>query len=259
MRFADGFGSRPFPRPRLIAYFMVDRARLAGIARLAEAARAAGATALELGFPFSDPIADGPVLQGAADRALRHRTGWNDLLRSVAAVGPILPTAVMTYANPVFRRGVSRATAELSDAGAAGLIVPDLPFEESGPWSEAARSRGLDLILLSAPGADPRRARALARSTSGFLYLVSRYGTTGPAGRMASGLEGIVRTVHRTVPHLPVIVGFGVRDRETTLRAVRTGADGVVVASALETALQGASRPEVVSQVLAPVRRALEE
>jgi len=201
-----------------------------------------GATALELGFPFSDPIADGPVLEAAAGRALHHGTGWNDLLRACRIASSILPTAVMTYANPVWQEGLTKGLRRLASSGASGLIIPDLSLEESGAFRAAARSNGLALVLLAAPGSRPERIRALAHASRGFLYLVSRYGTTGAVGRDPSvDLKPMVATAHRAASHLPVLVGFGVRDRATAARALSTGADGVIVGTALEELL--AKRP----------------
>ena len=257
MRLSEGLGTRSSARAKLVAYFMVDRSRRGRYRALALAARAAGADALELGFPFSDPIADGPVLQGVADRALRHGTTWADLGEAVREASPVLPTAVMTYANPVWRRGLPRGTDEMRRAGAGGLIVPDLSLEEAGPWKRAAQACGIDLVMLAAPGADGPRTRALARASSGFLYLVARYGTTGGAGGMASGLGSIVRVAHRAAPTLPVIIGFGIHDAPSARRAMATGADGVVVATALEEALGSSTALRAVGRVLGPVRTAL--
>ena len=227
-------------RPLVVPYVMVDRSRLASLRSTVEALRDGGACALELGFPFSDPIADGPVLEAAAGRALARRTGWSDLLRACRVASPVLPTAVMTYANPVWQEGLSAGLRQLSRAGATGLIVPDLSFEESAPWRRAARTAGLALVLLSAPGSRPDRTRALARASRGFLYLVSRYGTTGVGVPDPSvDLRPIVRDAHRAAPRLPVLVGFGVRDRASAGRALATGADGVVVGTALEELLEG--------------------
>jgi tryptophan synthase alpha chain len=227
-------------RPLVVPYLMVDRARATSLRRTVEALRDGGAVALELGFPFSDPIADGPVLEAAAGRALARGTGWSDLLRACRVASSVLPTAVMTYANPVWQEGLESGLRQLARAGATGLIVPDLSLEESLAWRTQARRAGLSLVLLSAPGSSPERTRALARASRGFLYLVSRYGTTGTAARDPSvDLRPIVRTAHRAAPRLPVLVGFGVRDRASAGRALATGADGVVVGTALEELLQG--------------------
>lgn len=257
MHLARELGGRPVHRPALVAYFMVDRDRRGSFGRLALQARRAGADALELGFPFSDPIADGPVLQAVADRALKNGTTWRDLIGAIGETSPILPTAVMTYANPVWRRGLDRGILELRRAGAGGLIVPDLSLEEAGPWRRSAREADVDLIMLAAPGARPQRVAALARASSGFLYLVSRYGTTGTSGGMASDLAGIVRASHDTSPTLPVIVGFGIHDGPSARAAMRSGADGVVVATALEEALGTTTSLAAVDRILGPVRRAL--
>jgi tryptophan synthase alpha chain len=233
--------------PLLVPYVLVDRRRRARLRPLIEALRAGGANALELGFPFSDPIADGPVLEAASSRSIAAGTTWADLLDAIRIASPILPTAVMTYANPVWTHGLPRAVRALRDAGATGLIVPDLSLEESGPWRRAARAAGLDLVLLAAPGVDRERIRRIARETRGFLYLVSRYGTTG-AGR-AEGTEeltALVRAARVGRPTLPVLVGFGVRDRSTADAARSTGADGVIVGTALEEKIaDGSSNTEI--------------
>ena len=225
---------------------------------MAEAVKGAGAHALELGFPFSDPIADGPVLEGAADRALAHGTEWSDLLEACRRTSPVLPTAVMTYANPVWRHGLERALEALARAGATGLIVPDLSLEESGPWQRASRAARLSLVLLAAPGASPERVGRIARAARGFLYLVAHYGTTG---RTKSGppvdLAPLVRAAREAAPRLPVLLGFGVRDPASALRAMATGVDGVVVGTALEEAIERDPRPASVARWLGGITTGL--
>ena len=235
-------------------YLMVDRARLPSLGATVTALRTAGAHALELGFPFSDPIADGPVLEAAANASLKHGTTWNDLVRAARVSSPRLPTAVMTYANPVLRRGLGRGMGELAAAGVSGLIVPDLSLEESLPWRRAARTAGLSLVLLAAPGASRVRIGAIARASRGFLYLVSRYGTTGAApGGGPVDLAPLVRYAHRAAPNLPVLVGFGVRGRASAVRALDTGADGVVVGTALEERIARDPRPTSLGRWLGTI------
>jgi len=230
---------------------MVDRRRTARVGRTVSALNQAGATALELGFPFSDPIADGPILEAASGRALRHGTAWADLLVASRTASEILPTAVMTYANPVLRRGLESAMKELSTAGVSGLIVPDLSLEESLPWRGAARRSGVALVLLGAPGVSNDRIRRVARASRGFLYLVGRYGTTGASAAGTSvDLAPLVAAAHAASPDLPVLIGFGVRDRPSARRALRTGADGVVVGSALEQRIQRDPSPGSISRWL---------
>jgi tryptophan synthase alpha chain len=243
-------------RTIVVPYLMVDRQRRRTLPETVSALRAAGATALELGFPFSDPIADGPVLEAAAGRALRHGTTWNDLLSSCRAASETLPTAVMTYANPVWRRGLDRAASELARAGATGLIVPDLSLEESPVWSRAMRRTGLALVLLAAPGVSSERIRRIAEASRGFLYLVSRYGTTGVSAKgTAVDLKPIVSAAHRAARDLPVLIGFGVRDRASARRALGTGADGIVVGSALEEQIAHDPSPARLARWLAPISR----
>jgi tryptophan synthase alpha chain len=244
-------------RPAVVPYLMVDRARRRALAGTVAALRGAGATALELGFPFSDPIADGPVLETAHERALRDGTRWNDLLDALRTASPVLPTAVMTYANPLVHRGVDRALRDLAAAGASGLIVPDLSLEESRAFRSAARRAGLSLVLLAAPGVSNERLRRIARASRGFLYLVGHYGTTGGAKRGSTvDLRPVVRAAHRAVPALPVLFGFGVRDRASAERALASGADGVIVGTALEEQLRRDPRPRAVGAFLAGISRA---
>jgi tryptophan synthase alpha chain len=239
-----------------VAYLMVDRRRRALLRSTVQGLRDAGATALELGFPFSDPIADGPVLEAAAGWALRHGTAWSDLLSACRTASGILPTAVMTYANPVWRRGLDRAASELAKAGASGLIVPDLSLEESASWTRAMRRHGVSLVLLAAPGVSSERIRRIARASRGFLYLVSRYGTTGVSTRgTAVDLKPLVEAAHRAAPNLPVLIGFGVRDAASARRAMKTGADGVVIGSALEERIEQNPRPAALTRWLASIAR----
>ena len=252
MRLASEFReARGRRRTIVVPYLMVDRVRRGTLARTVAALRDGGATGLELGFPFSDPIADGPVLEAAHERALRDRTSWSDLLDALRAASPLLPTAVMTYANPLVHRGLDEAVGDIAAAGATALIVPDLSLEEAPPFARASRHLGVSLVLLAAPGLSPRRLTRIARSSRGFLYLVGHYGTTGGAARGATvDLRPAVATAHRVAPELPVLIGFGVRDRATAERALATGADGVVVGSALEEQLQRDPRPGAVTHFL---------
>ncbi|HTW39287.1 MAG TPA: tryptophan synthase subunit alpha [Thermoplasmata archaeon] len=241
----------------VVPYLMVDRARRTSLGRTVRALRAAGATSLELGFPFSDPIADGPLLESAHDRSLHDGTHWADLLVALRITSRILPTAVMIYANPLVHRGLGRSMRALADAGATGIIVPDLSFEESRPYRAAARSAGLSLILLAAPGMSTARLGRVARASRAFLYLVSHYGTTGGVARGSTvDLRPLVRAARSAHPGLPILVGFGVRDRPSATRALATGADGVIVGTALEEQLRRSSAPPAVERFLRPIASA---
>lgn len=249
--------ARSAGRPIVVPYVLIDRRRRARLASTVRALAEGGASALELGFPFSDPIADGPVLEAAANRALRAGTRWADLLAAVRTASPILPTAVMTYANPIVRHGLAEGMRALSDAGATGLIVPDLSWEEAGPWRRAARAARLSLVLLAAPALSAARTAEIARASRGFLYLVARYGITGRQGSAdANELAGLVRAAHRAAPHRPVLVGFGVRDPGTARSAVATGADGVIVGTALEERIAAGAGPSALSDWIGSLVRA---
>jgi len=240
--------------PIVVPYLMVDRGRRSRFAGTVRALAAGGATALELGFPFSDPIADGPVLEASANRALRHGTRWSDLLSAIATASAIVPVAVMTYANPVLQHGLEDGMKSLAGAGASGLIVPDLSFEESAEWVRAARSARLSLVLLSAPAASASRTAEIARRSRGFLYLVSRYGTTGRQGAPGGeALPGLVRAAHRAAPKLPVLIGFGVRDAASAREAITSEADGVIVGSALEEQIVAGATPRSIERWLARI------
>ncbi len=219
----------------VVPYLLADRRRTPTVRHRLGILREAGAHAVEVGIPFSDPIADGPILAEAAARSLEHGTGWKDVLATVQAAATVLPVAVMSYVNPLLRDGAGRPLEELAEAGASALIVPDLAEDEARAWSDRARSHRIDLVRFLAPGADPDRARTVARSARGFLYLVSRYGITGRGGsNPAPSLKPLVETVRHTAPDLPILAGFGIRDATTAREAARLGVDGVIVGSALE-------------------------
>ncbi len=244
--------ARAREEPIVVPYLLLDRRRRRALVPTAEALRDAGAHALELGFPFSDPIADGPVLEAAADSSLAHGTDWSDLLDACRRTSGVLPTAVMTYANPVWRHGLDRALDGLARAGATGLIVPDLSLEEAPTWRNAARRAGLSLVLLAAPGATAERVARIARRSRGFLYLVSQYGTTGRGRPQAPALLApLVAAAREGSPGLPVLLGFGVRDPASAARAMATGVDGVVIGTALEEAIERDPRPAALGRWLA--------
>ncbi len=239
--------ARAARRPAIVPYLMVDRTQSRRLSARVRALRDGGATALELGFPFSDPIADGPVLATSAQRALDHGTRWADLLAACRTASQILPVAVMTYANPVWRHGLPKALEGLRAAGASGLIVPDLSLEESRPWRTAAARARVHLVLLAAPGVSRPRLARIARASRGFLYLVGRYGITGASVRGTSvALAPILRQARSAAPTLPILVGFGIRDRAGVARAFAAGADGVIVATALKERLDAGASPDSI-------------
>ena len=154
-------------------------------AGLLRAIEDAGADAIEVGIPFSDPVMDGGVIQEASRLALEAGAHPPDVLATIRDAALAIPVAVMTYVNPVYRRGIDRFLDEAVAAGVAGIIVPDLPVDEAGPLDDAAATRGIDAVLLAAPGTAPARLAAIAERAHGFVYCVATYGVTGARESLA--------------------------------------------------------------------------
>jgi tryptophan synthase alpha chain len=198
-----------------------------------EALHAAGASLCELGVPYSDPIADGPVIQASYTRALGHGltlAGVFDIAKRASAACE-LPILAMASYSLVFRRGIDRFVADAVEAGLAGFVVPDLPLEESDDLDTACRTAGLALVRLVTPTTPPDRAEAIAKKSTGFLYCVSVAGVTGARTELPPGLVDRVKWL-KTKTDVPILVGFGISAPEQ-VRAVAAVADGVIVGSAL--------------------------
>ncbi len=217
----------------LIPYFTAGDPSLAVTGELVAEAAARGADVIELGLPFSDPLADGPTIQRAGARALAGGVSLARLLPVVAALRDRVatPLVLMSCANPLYRYGWDAAVRDCAKAGFAGLIVPDLPLEESRPLAAAARAAGLDLVQLAAPTSGPARLRRIARASQGFVYLVALTGITGERAALPADLVTLVRDL-RTVTTKPICVGFGISSPAHVAEVVRY-ADGVIVGSAI--------------------------
>jgi tryptophan synthase alpha chain len=227
-------------RAALIPYVVAGYPDAETSYKAALAAVDAGADVLELGLPYSDPLADGATLQKASQVALRNGAtleGSLTLIERIAAARPATPVVPMGYANQFIGGGDGREAARrLSEAGAAGVIVADLTPDESGPFESVARDHGLAVVYLVAPTTPPERRAEIARRSGGFLYCVSLVGVTGARDALPSTVGRLVRDVAAASP-VPVGVGFGV-SRPAHVRAlVKAGAGGVIVASALVDAL----------------------
>ena len=240
-RIAAAFAqARAAGRAALIPYVVAGYPDPPGSLATALAAVDNGADLLEMGLPYSDPLADGATLQRASGAALAAGATLDrsiDLLRRIAAARPDVPIVSMAYANQVIGGGDGRAVAaRLVEAGASGVIVADLTPDEGAPFEAVARDVGLAVVYLVAPTTEPARRAAIAARSGGFLYCVSLVGVTGARSTLPRSVGRLVRDV-RAVSPLPVAVGFGV-SRPAHVRAlVRAGADGVIVASALVDAL----------------------
>jgi len=206
---------------------------------LLEALDRAGADLIEVGVPFSDPMADGPVLQRAAERALAGGASLRGCLDRVAEFrrGSDVPIILFGYYNPIFRYGLERFAADARTAGVDGVLCVDLPPEESVGLDRAARARGLDVIHLLAPTSTLGRMRKVLSRARGFVYFVSVAGVTGARAALPENLENLVRSVKRLTP-LPIGVGFGISTPEQAAR-VATFADAVVVGSAIARVVEG--------------------
>ena len=193
-----------------------------------------GADIIELGVPYSDPLADGPVIQAAATRALARGTTLEQVLEMLKGISPSLrsPIILFTYYNPILYRGVDKFLQQIQDAGVSGLVVPDLPLEESAGLIKPAAEMGIDLTLLVAPTSSPERIEAIARASQGFIYLVSVTGVTGMRTQMQGRVSDLLQQI-RHVTDKPIGVGFGISDVEQARQVKAWGADAAIVGSAI--------------------------
>ncbi|MEX0267960.1 tryptophan synthase subunit alpha [Leptolyngbyaceae cyanobacterium UHCC 1019] len=192
-----------------------------------------GADLIELGVPYSDPLADGPVIQAAATRALQRGTRFEQVLEVVQQVSPQLrsPIILFTYYNPILNRGIDSFLQQVATAGVKGLVVPDLPLEEAEILLKPAAVYGIELTLLVAPTTPKERLLAIAQQSQGFIYLVSTTGVTGMRPKMESRVKEMIHEL-RSVTDKPIGVGFGISQPEHARQAMEWGADGVIVGSA---------------------------
>lgn len=209
-----------------------------------------GASVIELGVPFSDPMADGPVIQRASGRALRHGFGLNEILEVVRAVRKQsdIPIVLFSYFNPLLQFGLERLAREVGHARIDGILVTDLIPEEAGPFLGILQANEIDLIFLTAPTSTDVRLKLIAKRASGFIYAVSRAGVTGAREQMSAEAEKLVNRI-RQVSDLPVAVGFGI-SKPDHVRNVWQYADAAVVGSAIvETIERNAGQPDLVTIV----------
>ena len=209
-----------------------------------------GATLIELGVPFSDPMADGPVIQRASERALKHGFGLQEILDTVARARKQIdiPIILFSYYNPLLQFGLKRVAQAAKDAGIDGVLVTDLTPEESSEFEAELRVHGLDMIFLIAPTSTDERLKLVAQHASGFIYAVSRAGVTGAQASVSSEAEKLVNRM-RQFSELPIAVGFGISNAEQ-VRDVNRYADAVVVGSAIVAEMERAgSGPDVVEAI----------
>jgi tryptophan synthase alpha chain len=217
-------------------YLMGGYPDLAASLRVGEAFADAGANLVELGVPFSDPLADGPAIQAAGQQALEQGATYELVLERVAApLSKRLPVVLMCYANQIFHHGVDAVSSRLAELGVAGLIVPDLPIDEAAELRDACDRSGVALVPLVAPTTPPDRIEATAEAARGFVYVVSVTGVTGEREELPADLREVVARVRQSAG-VPVAVGFGIATAEQA-RQVAEIADGVIIGSRLVRAL----------------------
>jgi tryptophan synthase alpha chain len=220
----------------LIAYVMGGDPDIETTGKVVDALIAGGADIVELGIPFSDPIADGKSIQEAAVRSLSSGTTPADVLALVSRIRKrhTTPIAIMTYYNILYSPGLDNFLAEASKAGVDGLIVPDLPLDETREYSRLARKHSLDTILLAAPTTPHNRVEDLVRHSSGFLYLVSLLGVTGARSKVSEDTVELIKSTRRqTRGKIPLGVGFGISRPEHVREVLAAGADAVIIGSSI--------------------------
>ncbi len=221
-----------------------------------QAAAAAGADALEIGVPFSDPVMDGPTIQRANDLALAAGATPQAILDAVRNADIGVPTVVMTYGNIAYRMGWDRFASTLAGAGVSGCILPDIPLEELGPWSAAADSAAIETVLLAAPTTPDERLGLICERSRGFVYAVGLLGVTGVRDELAASAKLIAARL-KAVTDMAVLVGVGVGTPAQALEACEV-ADGVVVGSAVVQRMLDRAGPEGVGELVGSFRAALD-
>jgi tryptophan synthase alpha chain len=221
-----------------------------------EAVAAAGADAVEVGIPFSDPVMDGPTVQEASDRALRAGAEPAGVVAGIGRASAGVPVVVMTYYNLVFRAGHRRMARSLAEAGVSGAIVPDLSLEEAAGWEEEALAAGVDTVLLAAPTTPDGRLREICERSRGFVYAVTVMGVTGERAELPPSARRMARRV-KEVTDKVVLLGVGV-STPAQAREACLDADGVIVGSALVRRILDGSGPEGAADFVGSLRRGLD-
>jgi len=221
-----------------------------------EAVAFAGADAVEVGLPFSDPVMDGPVIQEASARALAAGATPRGIITALGGLDPGIPLVLMTYYNPIFRAGHRRFASTVASQGVSGVIVPDLPLDELDEWSAAADAAGVETVLLAAPTTPDDRLAAICARSRGWVYGVGRMGVTGERGALSEAAGAIARRL-KAATDKPVLIGVGV---STAAQAAEVAAvaDGVIVGSALVRRLLEGAGPDGAAAFVAELRAGLD-
>ena len=230
-------------RAALIAYIPAGFPSIEGCKKVIQAFVDGGVDAIEIGFPYSDPVMDGPTIQAAADKSLAQGTGAAEVFDALKVATNLgVASVVMTYWNPIEKYGVEKFAQSISDNGGSGVITPDLTIEESGDWKAAVAKAGINSIYVVAPSTSDARLPQVTSQCGGFVYAASLMGVTGARASISSGAPDLVARI-RTTTNLPVSVGLGVSTRDHA-KAVAGYADGVIVGSAFIKAILDAPDEE---------------
>ncbi|GJN10088.1 hypothetical protein PR202_ga28151 [Eleusine coracana subsp. coracana] len=229
----------------LVPFITAGDPDLATTAKALKILDACGSDVIELGVPYSDPLADGPVIQASATRALAKGTTFEDVISMVKEVVPQLscPLALFTYYNPILKRGIPNFMTIVKEAGVQGLVVPDVPLEETDILRSEASKNNLELVLLTTPTTPKERMEKIAEASEGFIYLVSTVGVTGARTNVSTKVQSLLEEIKQATEK-PVAVGFGVSTPEHVKQIAEWGADGVIVGSAMVRLLGEAASPE---------------
>ena len=224
--------------------------------QIVRAVAAAGADAVEIGIPFSDPIMDGKTIQEASQRALDLGATFSSIVAQAATLDIDIPIVVMSYYNPLHHDGHVRSASMLADAGIDGAIIPDLPLDEIGPWADAADDAGVETVLLAAPTTPDDRLGRICERSRGFVYGVSLMGVTGERAQLASQASVMGERL-KAITDMPVLLGVGISNPEQAVAAAAS-ADGVIVGSALISRLLRGEGPDEAFTFVESIRSALD-
>jgi tryptophan synthase alpha chain len=251
---AQGYGA-------LIGYIMAGDPTPKETPRIADALIKGGVDILELGLPFSDPIADGPTIQSAGLRALNAGTTPMKVLEIAGQIKTQhdIPIVIMTYYNPVFRIGLDKFLGNAKECRVDGFIVPDLPVEEAAAYKRVAQAYGLDTVFLAAPSTSNERLTKIVVASSGFLYLVSRYGVTGAKTTVENSTVQLIKRVQPfTTGKIPLAVGFGISRPQHVREIIAAGADAAIVGSAfINLIIKNQNKPQALLEELEKTAREL--
>jgi len=226
------------PGAKLIGYVPAGFPTIDGAKQIIKAMVDGGVDAIEVGFPYSDPVMDGPTIQAAADQSLSNGTTSSDVMETLKYAATLAPSVIMSYWNPIEKYGIEKFASDMAAAGGSGTITPDLTIEEASPWLESCKKHGLNPIFVIAPSSNDLRLEKVVANCGGFVYAASIMGVTGARAQVSSAAEELVERA-RNFTKLPISVGLGVSTPEQAA-GVAKYANGVIVGSAFINAVQKA-------------------